>query len=95
MLRVENVIKDIEDNLLDGSDLIESLVYNQGNNSTFEIHATVETINFLYKTNGIKVIETSVPYEMFWKPATIKEVVSSVMETVLTVGRLGEEQFND
>ena len=94
MLRVENVIKDIEDNLLDGSDLIESLVYNQGNNSTFEIHA-VETINFLYKTNGIKVIETSVPYEMFWKPVTTKEVVASVMETVFTVGRLGEEQFND
>lgn len=95
MLRVENIVKDIENNLIDGSGSIKSLVYNQGNGSAFEIHTTVEAINFLYKTNGIKVIETSVPYEMFWGYASTREIVDSIMETVFTIGRLGEDQFNN
>lgn len=95
MLRVENVVKDIENNLLDGTGFIESLVYDQGNNSTFEIHAKLGTIDFLYKANGIEVIKTSLPYEMFWEFATTRKIINSIMETVFTVGRLGEDQFNN
>lgn len=91
MLRAENIIKDIEDNLLDGSDLIESLVYDQEDNNSFAVYAQIEAIDFVYKINGFVIIRTSIPYEMFWEPSIAKEIMTSVINDIITVGKLGKE----
>lgn len=95
MLKIENIIKDIENNLVFGSGYINTLTYNLGDKSCLRIIAEKETIDFKYITNGIEVIKTSVPYEMFWETAIETEVIFSVMETVFRVGELGKEQFNE
>ena len=95
MLKIENIIKDIENDLIFGSGYINTFTYDLGNKSCLRIVAKEETIDFKYITNGIEVIKTSVPFEMFWETAIETEVIFSVIETVFRVGELGKEQFNE
>lgn len=57
----------------------------------YKIIASEETLDFSYELNGYEAIKISIPYEMFWEPNDIKEIVADVMEMIIKIGRKGNE----
>lgn len=93
MIDYNRIYKDIENNIFFGSGYIYRLTYADILPfSYYQITTSEETIDFTYEANGCEVIKTSVPYEMFWEPNEAKEIVQTIMETIIKIGRKASEQ---
>ncbi len=92
MINYDRIYKDIEDNLIYGNGFVHMLTYADAFPFCYyKITASEETLDFSYEANGYEVIKTSIPYEIFWEPNDVKEIVTDVMETIIKIGRKGNE----
>ena len=92
MINYDRIYKDIENNLIYGTGFVYMLTYADTRPFCYyKITASEETLDFSYETNGNEVIKTSIPYEIFWEPNDVKEIVTDVMKTIIKIGRKGNE----
>lgn len=92
MINYDRIYKDIEDNLIYGTGFVYMLTYADTLPFCYyKITASEETLDFSYEANGYEVIKTSIPYEIFWEPNDVKEIVTDVMKTIIKIGRKGNE----
>ena len=93
MVNYDRLYKDIEDNLIYGSGFVEMLTYADTLPFCYyKVKASEETLDFTYEANGYEVIKTSIPYEMFWEPEDVKEMLPTIMEPIIEIGRKAGEQ---
>ena len=92
MINYDRIYKDIEDNLIYGTGFVHMLTYADTLPFCYyKITASEETLDFSYEANGYETIKVSIPYEIFWEPNDIKEIVADVMEMIIKIGRKGNE----